>query len=268
MKGKVFLVGAGPGDPELLTIRAFKVLKAADVVLHDELVSREVLALVSTLARIHDVGKRCGRESATQERINTLLIEYALMGMNVVRLKGGDPLIFARAGEEVEALRQAKIEVEIVPGITAVLGAAASAQIPLTHRGISSTLLFLSGHHAGSSEIVSWPENLPRAVTLAIYMPGYDYETTVQQLLRRGIAEDTPCAVISRATSRDEAVHLTTLRGLPYAPQLPSPTLLVVGEVVRLTEHLPASSNAAGIATEIAASLQHSPGHPGGEFAL
>jgi uroporphyrin-III C-methyltransferase len=268
MKGKVFLVGAGPGDPELLTIRAFKLIKTADVVLHDELVSREVLALVSSSARIHDVGKRCGREGATQERINTLLIEYALRGMNVVRLKGGDPLIFARAGEEIEALRQADIEVKIVPGITAALAAAASAQIPLTHRRISSTLLFLSGHRAGNPEVASWPENLPSDVTLAIYMPGYDYETTVQQLLRRGIAGDTACAVVSRATSKDEAVHLTTLSGLSYAPQLPSPTLLLVGEVVRLTEQLPAACNAAGIRTEMAASLQNSVGPAGGEFAL
>jgi uroporphyrin-III C-methyltransferase len=268
MKAKVFLVGAGPGDPELLTIRACKVLKAAHVVLHDELVSREVLRLVSTRARIYDVGKRCGREGVTQERINALLIEYALMGMNVVRLKGGDPLIFARAGEEIEALRQAHIEVEIVPGITAALGAAASAQIPLTHRRISSTLLLLSGHHAGNPEIASWPENLPSHVTLAIYMPGYDYETTVQQLLRRGIAGDTPCAVIARATSKDEAVHLTTLRELPYAPPLATPSLLVVGEVVRLSQPLPASGNAAGMAREIAASLQNSAAPAGGEFAL
>jgi uroporphyrin-III C-methyltransferase len=254
MKGKVYLVGAGPGNPELLTIRAFKILKAADVVLHDELVSPEILEFISTAARIHDVGKRCGHERATQQRINTLLIEYALMGMNVVRLKGGDPLIFGRAGEEIEALRAANIDVETVPGITAALAAAASAQIPLTHRRISSNLLFLSGHHAGNPEVVSWPEELPANATLAIYMPGYDYENIAQQLAQRGIPRDTPCAVISRATLTDEAVHLTTLRELPRAPQLPSPALVVVGEVVSLAQPLVAiSDNLASIAPPVSA---------------
>jgi uroporphyrin-III C-methyltransferase len=264
MKGKVYLVGAGPGDPELLTIRAFKILKAADVVLHDELVSAEVLAFVSTSAQILDVGKRCGREGTTQQRINALLVEYALMGMNVVRLKGGDPLIFARAGEEIEALRQANIEVEIVPGITAVLGAAASAAIPLTHRRLSSTLVFLSGHHAGNPQTVPWPEELAINATLVIYMPGYDYEDTAQQLIRRGIPGNARCAVIARATSKAEAVHLTTLRELPHSPRLPSPTLLVVGEVVSVAQQLVPASEIAGIAPP----LEHPERNAGEEFAL
>jgi uroporphyrin-III C-methyltransferase len=265
MKGKVYLVGAGPGNPELLTIRAFKILKAADIVLHDELVSPEVLAFVSTSAQILEVGKRCGRKKMSQQRINALLIEYALMGMSVVRLKGGDPLIFARAGEEIDALRAANIEVEIVPGITAALGAAASAGIPLTHRGISSTLVFLSGHHAGNPEGIDWPEKLPANATLAIYMPGYEYEDTAQQLIVRGISGNTPCAVISRATSKDEAVHLTKLRDLPHSPRLPSPTLLLVGEVVRVDPQFVPAFNKLIVMAAPTSAPEH---HAGEELAL
>ncbi len=140
MKGKVFLVGAGPGDPELLTLKSFRALKNADVVLHDELIGQEILALIPKTAQVRSVGKRCGKKSVRQEEINGLLVQFALLGMQVVRLKGGDPLIFGRAGEELEALRQAGIEVEIVPGVTAALAAAATAQIPLTHREKSSSL--------------------------------------------------------------------------------------------------------------------------------
>src|SRR6184192_1706377 len=148
MNGKVYLVGAGPGDPELLTLKALKILKRADVVLHDDLVSMEILAFVPSTARIQNVGKRCGGKSTSQREINSLLIQYALLGLQVVRLKGGDPFIFGRGGEEMQALREGGIEVEVVPGITAALGAAAAIQIPLTYREISSSLVFLTGHHA------------------------------------------------------------------------------------------------------------------------
>src|SRR5271166_997515 len=134
MKGRVYLVGAGPGDPELLTVRALRLLKTADAVLHDDLVSAEILALASPLAQLHNVGKRCGAKKISQEEINFLMVAFASAGASVVRLKSGDPLIFGRAGEEVEALRHAGIDYEIVPGITAAFGAAAAAKIPLTHR--------------------------------------------------------------------------------------------------------------------------------------
>ncbi len=233
MTGKVYLVGAGPGDPELLTLKALKALKNADVVLHDELVGPGILAFVPSTAQIHNVGKRRGRKSASQQEINSLLVNYALLGLQVVRLKGGDPFIFGRGGEEIEALRQANIEFEVVPGVTAALGAAAAAQIPLTHRQISSALLFLTNHHAAAGNPGNWPAHILADATVVIYMPGYDYEETAQNLLAAGLTKTTPCAIVSRATSREEQIHRTTLDELPLSPRLPAPTLLVVGEVVR-----------------------------------
>src|SRR5947199_2077241 len=164
--GKVFLVGAGPGDPELLTLKAAKVLRSADVVLHDELVSPEILRLLPAQARVVDVGKRCGQKSTPQEQINRLLVEQALLGLQVVRLKGGDPFIFGRGGEELEALRHAGVEVEVVPGITAALGAAAGNQIPLTHREIASTLVLVTGSSKHSRHIANWPDRLPSSGTV------------------------------------------------------------------------------------------------------
>src|SRR5437868_7373438 len=159
--GKVFLVGAGPGDPELLTLKAAKVLRSADVVLHDELVSAEILNLIPATAEIVNVGKRCGKKSTPQDETNKLLVQHALLGLQVVRLKGGDPFIFGRGGEELEALRHAGIEVEIVPGITAALGAAAAAQLPLTHRELSSALILVTGSSKRPDHIANWPDRLP-----------------------------------------------------------------------------------------------------------
>lgn len=247
MKGKVYLVGAGPGDPELLTLKALRLLRTADVVLHDELIGPEVLALASRSAQLHDVGKRCGKKSTSQEEINGLLIQFALLGLQVVRLKGGDPLIFGRAGEELEALRQAGIEVEIVPGVTAALGAAAAAQIPMTHRQVSSALVVLTGHHAESASPDHWPTSLPARATIVVYMPGHRYESTSQRLLAAGLEKSTPCAIISQATSAAEQVYRTTLEALPRVPRLPAPTLLVVGEVVRFANHASLSQEFAWI---------------------
>ncbi len=241
MTGKVYLVGAGPGDPELLTLKALKLLKSADVVLHDDLIGAEILAFIPSSTKLHNVGKRCGRKSISQPQINELLIQSALLGLQVVRLKGGDPLIFGRAGEEIEALRRARIEFEIVPGVTAALGAAAHAQIPLTHRQVSSALVVVTGHRAGTADFADWPSKIPTDATVVVYMPGYDYRSTAQQLLRAGLESTTPCAIISQATSRDEQVHLTTVEELHKSPRLPAPTLLVVGEVVRLAK--PAALN-------------------------
>ncbi len=147
MKGKVYLVGAGPGDPELLTVKALRLLQTADAVLHDDLVSPEILQLIPATAQVHNVGKRCGKKKISQEEINFLMVALADSGLRVVRLKSGDPLIFGRAGEEIEALRKAGIPYEIVPGVTSALGAAAAAQIPLTHRRASSALVL---HHGAS----------------------------------------------------------------------------------------------------------------------
>lgn len=237
MKGKVWLVGAGPGDPELLTLKAARALKRADVVLHDELVGAEILSLVPGTAKVHNVGKRGGQKSTPQGEINSLMVQYALLGLQVVRLKGGDPLVFGRAGEEMEALREAGIEVEIIPGITAALSAAAAAQIPLTHRLITSTLVILTGHHADNTGPGDWPDRLPSRATVVIYMPGYNYEATARRLMESGIEPATPCVVLSHVTSPEEKVHRTTLEALPQAPRLAAPTLLVVGEVVRYASH-------------------------------
>src|SRR5438132_5292830 len=233
MNGKVYLVGAGPGDPELLTLKALKVLKRADVVLHDELVGAEILAQVPSTARIHNVGKRCGGKSTSQREINSLLIQYALLGLQVVRLKGGDPFIFGRGGEEMEALRQAGIEVEIVPGITAALGAAAAVQVPLTHRELSSTLILVTGSSKQSNHIANWPDRLPSNATVVVYMPG-DLGLLQNRLLSSGVSPATPCAIISEATSESEKVHITTVTNLSASPSMAAPKLLVIGEVVRL----------------------------------
>lgn len=233
--GKVFLVGAGPGDPELLTLKAAKALRSADVVLHDELVSAEILALILPHARLINVGKRAGRPSPSQAEINHLLIENALLGLQVVRLKGGDPFIFGRGGEELEALRQAGIPVEIVPGITAALGAAAGLQVPLTHREMSSTLVLVTGSSKSVDHIANWPDRIPSNSTVVVYMPG-DLAALQQRLLSSGVSPELPCAIVSSATTESEQVHVTTVRSLSESPALLAPRLLVVGEVVRFAD--------------------------------
>ncbi len=238
MSGKVYLVGAGPGDPELLTLKAVRVLKSADVVLHDELIGLEILKMIPASTLVRNVGKRGGRKNIRQQEIDVLLVQYALLDLQVVRLKGGDPLIFGRAGEEVEALRRANIEFEIVPGISSMLGAAAAVQIPLTHRAFSSSLVVLTGHSSpadDSSDLFNndWPRQISPGSTVVLYMPGYDYSATSRHLVAAGLSRSTPCAVISKATLPDQQVQQTTLQNLHSAPRLPSPTLLVVGEVVR-----------------------------------
>jgi uroporphyrin-III C-methyltransferase len=231
--GKVFLVGAGPGDPELLTLKAAKVLHTADVVLHDELVSPEILRLIPRRARIVNVGKRCGQKGTPQEEINRLLVVHARLGFEVVRLKGGDPFIFSRGGEELEYVRRAGIAVEVVPGITAALGAAAAIRAPLTHRDISSSLIFVTGSNKQEGDATNWPDRFPPRTTVVVYMPGSDLGLIARRLLDSGVREETPCAIISGATSETERIHISAVRNLATAPHLSAPRLLVVGEVVR-----------------------------------
>ena len=232
MKGKVFLVGAGPGDPELLTLRAARHLRDADVVLHDELVGDQILQLIPSHVQLYNVGKRCGKKKITQDEINFLMVSLAASGLQVVRLKGGDPLIFGRAGEEMEALEKAKIDFEIVPGITAALGAAAGAQIPLSHRGTSPAIVFLTGHRAAESDPTDWRAFVKTRATLVIYMPGHEYAALAAKLKIAGLSRGTPCAIISRATTPEQQVHVTNLADLHLSPRLPAPSLLVVGEVL------------------------------------
>lgn len=236
MKGKVFLVGAGPGDPELLTVKALRLLQTADAVLHDDLVAAEILNLVPSRVQRHHVGKRCGQKRTQQEEINFLMIALADSGLQVVRLKSGDPMIFGRAGEEIEALRKAGIEYEIVPGVTSALGAAAAAQIPFTDRRASSAVVFLTGHHASGNAALDWTNLAASGSTLVIYMPGPNYDEIAGKLEAAGLASEIPCAVISRATTPQQKTYRTTITGLRDLPKLPAPTLLVVGEVVALAE--------------------------------
>lgn len=236
MKGKVYLVGAGPGDPDLLTLKALRLLKTADAVLYDDLVSKEILNLVPPAAQLHHVGKRCGTKIISQAEINFLMITLAGSGLTVVRLKSGDPLIFGRGGEEIEALRKAKIECEIVPGVTAALGAAAAAQIPLTHRQISHALVFLAGHAASESEYADWKKFVSSGATLAIYMPGQNYGELAALLMNAGCSGETPCAVISAATTADQEMEVSTLHELSNVRSFPTPALVLVGDVVSFAQ--------------------------------
>lgn len=236
MKGNVYLVGAGPGDPELLTLKALRVLKNADAVLHDDLVAPEILKLIPLTAQVHNVGKRCGKKNILQEEINFLMAALADSGLRVVRLKSGDPLIFGRAGEEIESLRRANIPFEIVPGVTSAMGAAAATQIPLTHRRASSALVFFTAHQAEGSEGANWVKLAGSGATLVIYMPGQNYSAVAAKLKIAGLGADTPCAVISRATTPLQRTHRSTLAELHRSPKLAAPTLLVVGEVVRFAD--------------------------------
>jgi uroporphyrin-III C-methyltransferase len=231
MKGKVYLVGGGPGDPELLTLKAAKILARAEIVLHDALVSREVLALVAAGAELVDVGKRCGRKLLTQEEINALLVSYAQSHQVVVRLKGGDPLLFGRAGEEIAALRQAGVACEIVPGITAGFAAAAAAGFSLTDRRVASQLLFTTIQRSSDNRSIQWG-GISSTTTLVLYMPGSDYARVTQQLHDAGWPDDMPCAIVSHATAEDQQIRLTMLAKLADEATLPAPSIVVVGRVV------------------------------------
>lgn len=231
MKGKVYLIGAGPGDPELLTLKALRLMQRAGAILHDDLVSPEILQLAPAAARIYNVGKRCGKKSVRQEEISFLMVALASSGLQVVRLKGGDPLIFGRAGEELEALRRAGIEFEIVPGITSALAAAAAAGVSLTHRQKASALVLIAGQRAEDSK-AEWSRLVTSGATLVIYMPGRDYASIAGSLALAGLREDTPCALVSRASTSAQRIHLTRISKLVDAPDMAAPAILIVGEVV------------------------------------
>ncbi len=234
--GTVYLVGAGPGDPGLLTLRALKLLQTADVILPDDLVSDEVLDLASPSAEIIPVGKRCGQPRITQAGIHELMLHYARAGSSVIRLKSGDPLVFGRAGEEMAALRRAEINFEIVPGITAAFAVAANLQTPLTDRTSASKLILATAHHAAGklSLTPSWSGAFPDESTLVIYMPGRDFATLSADLIDSGIAPETPCVAVSKATTLDQRTTITTVAQLGSADIGPAPVLLLIGKAIRL----------------------------------
>ncbi|MGE4670387.1 siroheme synthase CysG [Yersinia enterocolitica] len=234
-QGEVALVGAGPGDPGLLTLRGLQVIQQADVVLYDHLVSPEVLDLVRRDAQRICVGKRAGAHSVAQEETNQLLVTLAQRGKRVVRLKGGDPFIFGRGGEELQVVARAGIPFHIVPGVTAASGATAYAGIPLTHRDYAQSVTFITGHCRADGDDVDWQALARGRQTLAIYMGTVKAAEISQQLIAHGRASTTPVAVIGRGTRADQQVLTGTLAELELlAHQAPTPALLVIGEVVDL----------------------------------
>jgi uroporphyrin-III C-methyltransferase len=230
MAGKIWIVGAGPGSADLLTLRAVAVLRAAEVVLHDDLVSAEVLALCPPSALIINVGKRCGQQRHSQDDINSLMIFHARQDHVVARLKSGDPAIFGRLGEELEALRAAAIDFEIVPGVTAVAAAAAGAGLTLTDRRTASSLVFLTGHSAGDQSLRHPAFDLGKS-SYAVYMPGPDYEHTAAGLMEMGIAPATPCALVSQAGRSSQQIHFMRVASLKQASGISAPAILIVGRV-------------------------------------
>lgn len=227
--GTVYLVGAGPGDPELLTLKAAHLLATCDVVLHDDLVPQAVLAHAAG-ALVINVGKRCGQKNITQSQIDASLVDYARRGLSVVRLKSGDPLVFGRAGDEMDALRAASLPFEVVPGITAAFAAAAAIQRPLTDRRSASSISFSAGHHAPGS--THEPASLA-ASTRVVYMPGRDLAAVASQLRREGLPADLPCVIVSRAAQPDQQIVRTTLARLDRIPPVPAPSILLAGEPLR-----------------------------------
>jgi uroporphyrin-III C-methyltransferase/precorrin-2 dehydrogenase/sirohydrochlorin ferrochelatase len=226
-RGTVSLVGAGLGDPELLTLKALRAIQKADVILHDDLVPSAILALASPHAEVLNVGKRCGSKSITQDEINTLMVEQARNNRAVVRLKSGDPLVFGRAAEEIDALNGAGVPFEIVPGITAAFAAAAAVGRSLTDRRCASNLVFSTGHHAQSHNNAPLPQI--EDATRVVYMPGRDLALLSEQWLQEGLPADFPCAVISHAAQAAQEVHYTTLAGLGQLPHACAPSLLIAG---------------------------------------
>lgn len=239
--GKVYLVGAGPGDAELLTVKGLKLLQKADIVLHDALVSDEVLDCVRRDATMISVGKRSGKHSVKQEKTNQLLVDYAKKGLSVVRLKGGDPFIFGRGGEELEFLIEHSIQYEVVPGITAASGCTTYAGIPLTHRDHSQSVRFVTAHEKESGDTVDWASLAIKNQTLVFYMGLMRNEKIVRSLTAHGLSPQTPVAVIQQGTTKEQRTVITKLTDLSYSIEhyaIKAPALIVIGEVVQLSTKL------------------------------
>lgn len=239
--GTVHLVGAGPGDPELLTLRAARLLRECAVLVYDHLVSPGVLDLVDSHVRKIYVGKEAGRHTLPQEDINALLVDLATEGLDVVRLKGGDPYIFGRGGEEIEQLVAHGIPCQVVPGITAASGMSACAGIPLTHRDYAQACIFVTGHLRDDTVDLDWPTLARPHQTVVVYMGLAALDEICHQMVAHGLPESTPAAVVRHATLPDQQVVTGTLANLPRLVRdaaLSSPALIVVGEVVTLHERL------------------------------
>jgi uroporphyrin-III C-methyltransferase len=230
--GRIALVGAGPGDPELLTVRAAKLLATADVVVHDALVGDGVLALVPPTAELIDVGKRPGRP-VPQELISTLLVELAQSGRDVVRLKGGDPYVFGRGGEEAQALIDAGVEFEVVPGITSAVAAPAAAGIPVTHRGVSAAVTVVTGHRRHGEPDVDWRSLAKVGGTIVVLMGVAQRGAIAAELIAGGLDPTTPVAAVRSATTPDEVIGRARLDELAAMP-IEAPAVIVIGAVAAM----------------------------------
>jgi uroporphyrin-III C-methyltransferase len=244
--GHVWLAGAGPGDPGLLTLDAFAGLSQADVVVHDALVDKRVLALVGQQARLEFAGKRGGKPSATQADISQRLIELARAGHKVLRLKGGDPFVFGRGGEEALALAAAGVPFRVIPGVTAGLAAMAAASIPATLRGVNRAVIFAAGH--GANDTFDWAALANTGQPIVLYMVMHDLERITQALLHGGLAPTTPAAVIVAATTADERILISTLERVAadvHERKFEPPAIVVLGDIVAVRDRLLAAVAAA-----------------------
>jgi uroporphyrin-III C-methyltransferase/precorrin-2 dehydrogenase/sirohydrochlorin ferrochelatase len=240
-RGLVSLVGAGPGDPDLLTLKALKVLQTADVVLHDHLISGEIMALIRKDATLINVGKQAGKHLTKQQAINQLLAKHAKRGLHVCRLKGGDPFVFGRGGEEIQSLREQAIDFEIVPGITAAIGCAAYAGIPLTHRDHAQGLAFITAHCSDSRDTIDWQFYAKNQQTLAVYMGLIKADHLVSQLIRHGKDPDIPVAIVENGTRKQQRTitgQLHQLAAMIDDHEIRSPALIIIGEVAAYAQQL------------------------------
>jgi len=245
MTATVYLVGAGPGDPDLLTLKAHRLIRSVDLILHDDLVSPQIVALAASYAQVINVGKRCGEKKITQSEINHRMIHATRQGLDVARLKSGDPGIFGRLAEEIDALESAGVSYEVVPGVTAGLAAAASLGASLTDRRTSSRIIVITGHHAHENLIPANPvalENDWRGLaredaTFVVYMPGRNLGRLQRELLDAGFQSDFPAVIVSRASTPEQRQWPTTLAELHAAPPIEAPSILLLGRALARATH-------------------------------
>lgn len=246
MTGKVYLIGAGPGDPELLTVKATRMIGSADVVVYDRLVSPEILALAPGTAEMVSVGKSPDNHPVPQERINEILVELASTGKTVARLKGGDPLIFGRGSEEAAFLSEQGIPVEYAPGITAAQGAAASSGVPLTHRGLATGVRYVTGHRQANGSLdLDWKSLASEETTLVVYMGVANIGQIALRLMAEGLSDQTPVMAIAQATTPRETRHYSRLGDIAIDVReagLKAPVLFVIGKVVTLSTEWPTAA--------------------------